>query len=66
MKMFMCYFSQSEQVLETVCLDFKEKMESYDEASAHVPQPSGISKLKTEHRLTLDDLMESNDRTGIT
>lgn len=49
-----------------VCLDFKEKMESYDETSAHVPQPSGISKLKTEHRLTLDDLMESNDRTGIT
>lgn len=49
-----------------VCLDFEEKMESYDETSAHVPQPSGISKLKTEHRLTLDDLMESNDRTGIT
>lgn len=24
MKMFKCYFSQSEQVLETVCLDFKE------------------------------------------
>lgn len=59
--MFMCYFSQSKQVLETVCLDFKQKMESYDEASAHVPLPSGISKLKPEQKLTLDDLKESKD-----
>lgn len=64
--MFMCYFSQSEHVLETVCFDFKQKMESYDEALAHVLQPSGISKLKTEQKVTLGDLMESKDRTGIT
>lgn len=42
------------------------KLESYDDAMAHVLESFGISELETEHKLILDDLRESKDCIGIT